>query len=208
MSRLFGQETQSGVGFRAHHMSKADTDQGLGPGSERSREAVLKAQRELDARSKKGASPEVTPSPEPAAVEKKPVDKTAVTEPGVGKVERQDDPLDNLLGGFGPSRPESPAHPAEGRHDPAPEPLRKELTPTAPGKRQRKRNTALALVTFLVVAGVGVTLVAKMSGSNPTTPPRPPRPPRRTPPRRPPRRPLQPRSSPPSRRWPSTRSPR
>ncbi len=189
-------------------MSKADTDQGLGPGSERSREAILKAQRDLDARSKKGASAEITPSPEPAAVEKKPVDKNAVTEPGVGKVERQDDPLDNLLGGFGPSRPDLPRILPKADTTPPPEPLRKELTPTAPGKRQRKRNTALALVTFLIVAGVGVTIVAKMSGSNTTPPRQRQRPPRRRPPRRPPpRRPPPPRSSPPSRRWPSTRSP-
>jgi hypothetical protein len=165
MSRLFGQETESGVGFRAHHMSKVDTDEGLGPGSERQRKEVLEAQKALDSRSKqKAAEPDPVPDSGPVKV-----DKNAVTEPGLGKVDRKSDTVDDLLGGFGTDRPNLPRIMPNVDTTPPPEPVRKELTPTEPGKRQRTRNMVLAtLVTFAVVAAVGVGLVKY--GNNNTTP--------------------------------------
>jgi hypothetical protein len=164
MSRLFGQETESGVGFRAHHMSKVDTDEGLGPGSERQRQEVLKGQKELESRSKQKAV-EATPASGPVKV-----DKNAVTEPGIGKVERKNDTVDALLDGFGTDRPNLPRIMPNVDTTPPPEPVRKELTPTAPGKRQRTRNMVVAtLVTFAVVAAVGVGLV-KYGNNNTATP--------------------------------------
>ncbi len=139
-------------------MSKVDTDQGLGPGSERMRREVREAQKELESRGKEKAA---------AA----PVDKNAVTEPGVGKVERRADTVDDLLGGFGPSRPDLPRILPKADTTPPPEPVRKELTPTEPGKRQRQRNTILMIVTFLLVAAGGIAIV-KMS-SNGTSSPQP-----------------------------------
>jgi len=163
MSRLFGQETESGVGFRARHMSKVDTDEGLGPGSERQRQEVLKAQKELESRSKQKAADAV---PDSGPVK---VDKNAVTEPGIGKVERKNDTVDDLLGGFGTDRPNLPRIKPNIDTTPPPDPVKKELTPTSPGKRQRTRNMVLAtLVTFGVVAAVGVALVKY--GGNTSTP--------------------------------------
>jgi hypothetical protein len=161
MSRLFGQETQTDVGFRAHHMSKVDTDQGLGPGSERMRREVRQAQEELESRSKQKAAPPVVDDDK----------KNAVTEPGVGKVERKSDTVDDLLDGFGASRPDLPRILPNKDTTPPPEPVRKELTPTEPGKRQRTRNMVLAtIVTFGVVVAVGVGVVKMGSSSSQTTP--------------------------------------
>lgn len=166
MSRLFGQETESGVGFRAHHMSKVDTDEGLGPGSERQRKEVLEAQKKLESRSKQKAA-EAAPDSGPVKV-----DKNAVTEPGIGKVERKNDTVDDLLGGFGTDRPNLPRIMPNVDTTPPPDPVRKELTPTSPGKRQRTRNMVLAtLVTFAVVAAVGVALVKYGNTSNATPSP-------------------------------------
>ena len=134
---------QSGVGLLSR-MSKVDTDQGLGPGSEDRRREVRKAQDDLDSRSKL---------------------KAAETEPGIGKVERRSDTVDELLDGFGTSRPDLP-HRILPKEDttPPPEPVRRELTPTEPGKRQRLRNMILAsVVSFGVIVGVGVVAV-RMSG--------------------------------------------
>ena len=165
MSRLFGQETESGVGFRARHMSKVDTDEGLGPGSERQRKEVLQAQKQLDSRSQQKAA---EPAPDSGPVQ---VDKNAVTEPGLGKVERKNDTVDDLLGGFGTDRPNLPRILPNADTTPPPEPVRKELTPTSPGERQRTRNMLLAtLVTFAVVAAAGVALVKYGSSSNTTAP--------------------------------------
>jgi len=125
-------------------MSKVDTDQGLGPGSEDRRRDVRKAQEDLDSRSKL---------------------KAAETEPGIGKVERKSDTVDELLDGFGTSRPDLP-HRILPKEDttPPPEPVRRELTPTEPGKRQRLRNMILAsVVSFGIIVGVGVVAV-RMSG--------------------------------------------
>lgn len=167
MSRLFGQETESGVGFRAHHMSKVDTDEGLGPGSERRRQEVLEAQKKLDSRSKEKAAESAPPESGPVKV-----DKNAVTEPGIGKVERKSDTVDELLGGFGTDRPNLPRILPNADTTPPPDPVRKELTPTSPGKRQRARNMVLAtLVTFAVVAAVGVALVKYGSPNNATPSP-------------------------------------
>ena len=69
-------------------MTKANTDEGLGPGSEPG-----------DAVSSRSSIADGTP---------KKVDKNAVTEPGIGKVERKDDAVDQLLEGFGRSRPDLP----------------------------------------------------------------------------------------------------
>ena len=165
MSRLFGQETESGVGFRAHHMSKVDTDEGLGPGSERQRKEVLEAQKQLESRSKQKAA---DPTPDSGPVK---VDKNAVTEPGIGKVERKNDTVDDLLGGFGTDRPNLPRILPNADTTPPPDPVRKELTPTSPGKRQRARNMVFAtLVTFAVVAAVGVALVKYGSSNNAAAP--------------------------------------
>ncbi len=142
-------------------MSKIDTDQGLGPGSERMRREVREAQKELESRSKEKAA-------EPAKASGN-VDKNAVTEPGVGKVERRDDTVDDLLGGFGPSRPDLPRILPKADTTPPPEPVRKELTPTEPGKRQRQRNTFLMIVTFLLVAAGGIAIV-KMASNNASSP--------------------------------------
>jgi len=167
MSRLFGQETESGVGFRAHHMSKVDTDEGLGPGSERQRKEVLEAQKQLESRSKQKTA---DAAPEDSGPVK--VDKTAVTEPGIGKVERKSDTVDDLLGGFGTDRPNLPRIMPNVDTTPPPEPVRKELTPTEPGKRQRARNMVLAtIVTFAVVAAVGVGLVKYGNNNNGATAP-------------------------------------
>jgi hypothetical protein len=165
MSRLFGQETESGVGFRAHHMSKVDTEEGLGPGSERQRKQVLEAQKELESRSKQKAAPPASASG-PVVV-----DKNAATEPGIGKVERKSDTVDALLDGFGTERPNLPRILPNADTTPPPEPLRKELTPTAPGKRQRTRNMVFAtLVTFAVVVAVGVAVVKYGSASSTAAP--------------------------------------
>ena len=51
MSRLFGQALQSGVGLLSR-MSKVDTDEGLGPGSEDRRRELLDQLRRLVSRSK------------------------------------------------------------------------------------------------------------------------------------------------------------
>ena len=170
MSRLFGQETESGVGFRAHHMSKVDTDEGLGPGSERQRQEVRKAQQELESRSKQKAAADAAPDSGPVKVDKN-VDKNAVTEPGIGKVERKTDTVDDLLGGFGTDRPNLPRILPNADTTPPSDPVRKELTPTSPGKRQRARNMILAtLVTFAVVAAVGVGLVKYGNNTSTTTP--------------------------------------
>ncbi len=161
MSRLFGQETQTDVGFRAHHMSKVDTDQGLGPGSERMRREVREAQEELESRSKQKAAP-------PVDVDEK---KNAVTEPGIGKVERKSDTVDDLLDGFGPSRPDLPRILPNKDTTPPPEPVKKELTPTEPGKRQRTRNMVLATVlAFGVVVAAGIVVVKMGSSSSQSTP--------------------------------------
>ena len=142
-------------------MSKVDTDEGLGPGSERQRQEVLKAQKELESRSKQKAA---EPAPDSGPVK---VDKNAVTEPGIGKVERKSDTVDDLLGGFGTDRPNLPRILPNADTTPPPDPVRKELTPTSPGKRQRTRNMVLAtLVTFAVVAAVGVALVKYGSPNN------------------------------------------
>ncbi len=151
MLRLFGQLAQTGVGFPAV-MGKVDTDQGLGPGSE-DRRRELAAQKEATA--------------EAAATEK--VDRDAVTQPGLGKVERQKDKVDELLDGFGPNRPDLPRIlPNVDTTPPPEEPVPKELTPTAPGKRQKARNVILAMVgTFVLIVAFGVGIV-KLSSSGPT----------------------------------------
>ncbi|HEY1958707.1 MAG TPA: hypothetical protein VGH28_23990 [Polyangiaceae bacterium] len=135
-------------------MSKVDTDEGLGPGSEDRRREVRKAQDDLDSRSKL---------------------KTAETQPGIGKVERKSDTVDDLLDGFGPSRPDLP-HRILPKEDttPPPEPIRRELTPTEPGKRQRLRKMILAaVISFGVIVGIGVVLV-RMSGPATTSTAAPP----------------------------------
>jgi hypothetical protein len=147
MLRVFGQLAQTGVGFPAV-MGKVDTDQGLGPGSE-DRRRKLAAQKE----------------------EK--VDRDAVTQPGVGNVERQKDKVDELLDGFGAQRPDLPRIlPNVDTTPPPEEPAPKELTPTAPGKRQKVRNVILATVgTFVLIVGFGVGVVKLSSnGPTPTTP--------------------------------------
>jgi hypothetical protein len=149
-------------------MSKADTDQGLGPGSERQRQKVLEAQKKLDARSQQKDG-EISPSPPPS----KPiaVDKTAVTEPGIGKVDRRSDTVDDLLDGFGTERPNLPRILPNNDTTPPPDPVKKELTPTAPGARQRSRNMVLAtIVTFAVVAAVGVAVVKYASNGSTAAP--------------------------------------
>ncbi len=137
-------------------MTKADTDEGLGPGSEDRRREIQKAQQELDSRSQlKTAAP---------------TDKSADTQPGIGKVERRNDTVDDLLDGFGPSRPDLP-HRILPKEDttPPPEPVRRELTPTEPGKRQKLRNMILAsVVSFGVIVGVGVVVV-RMGGPKTTS---------------------------------------
>jgi len=151
-------------------MSKVDTDQGLGPGSERKRQEVLKAQEELESGSKqKAAAPADSPAPAN-------VDKNAVTAPGIGKVERRSDTVDDLLDGFGTSRPDLPRILPKADTTPPPEPVKKELTPTSPGRRQRTRNTILATAaTFAAVVVVGFLLVklgqstASSSTTNPST---------------------------------------
>jgi hypothetical protein len=146
-------------------MSKVDTDEGLGPGSERQRQEVLEAQKKLDSRSQQKAADDAVPDSGPVRV-----DKSAVTEPGLGKVERKNDTVDDLLGGFGTDRPNLPRILPNADTTPPPDPVRKELTPTSPGARQRTRNMVLAmLVTFAVVAAVGVGLV-KYGSNNGGTP--------------------------------------
>ncbi|HEY2370484.1 MAG TPA: hypothetical protein VGH87_29005 [Polyangiaceae bacterium] len=143
-------------------MSKVDTDEGLGPGSERQRQKVLDAQKQLDSRSKQKAA---EPAPDSGRVQ---VDKNAETEPGIGKVERKNDTVDSLLDGFS-DRQDRPRILPNNDTTPPPDPVRKELTPTSPGKRQRTRNMLLAtLATFGVVAAVGVGLVKFGSSSVPT----------------------------------------
>jgi hypothetical protein len=146
-------------------MSKVDTDEGLGPGSERQRQKVLEAQKDLDSRSKQKAA---EPAPDSGPVK---VDKNAATEPGIGKVERKNDTVDSLLDGFS-DRQDRPRILPNNDTTPPPDPVRKELTPTSPGKRQRARNMILAtLLTFGVVAAVGVGLVKYGSASTATSVP-------------------------------------
>jgi hypothetical protein len=154
MLRLFGQPAQTGVGFPAV-MGKVDTDQGLGPGSE-------------DRRRELAAKKDATPAAEAAAAEK--IDRDAITQPGLGKVERQKDKVDELLDGFGPNRPDLPRIlPNVDTTPPPEEPVQKELTPTAPGKRQKVRNVILATVgTFVLIVGFGVGIV-KLSSNGPTS---------------------------------------
>lgn len=157
MLRLLGQPEQSGVGLRGR-MSKVDTDEGLGPGSEDRRREVRKAQEELDSHSKlKGAQP---------------VDKNAVTEPGLGKVEKRSDTVDSLLDGFGPARQDLPRIlPNKNDTTPPPEPVRKELTPTEPGRRQKLRNRVIAgVLAFGVVVGAGVVIVRMGAHQDAATP--------------------------------------
>jgi len=155
MLRVFGQPTQTGVGFRPV-MSKVDTDQGLGPGSEDRR-------RELGA-SKDDEAPSAKPK----------VDRDAITQPGVGKVDRKKELVDELLDGFGPNRPDLPRIlPSVDTTPPPEEPVRKELTPTSPGKRRRFRNIVLAMVgTFVLIVAFGIGIV-KLSATQaaPSAPP-------------------------------------
>jgi hypothetical protein len=149
--RPLGHAAQSRVGFRARIMSKVDTDQGLGPGSEGRRRDVAKAQAKLDASSR--------PSDAPSS-------KDAETQPGTGKVERRTDTVDDLLDGFGPSRPDLPRILPNQDTTPPPEPVRRELTPTEPGQRQRSLRTRLvaSAVAFAVVIALGALLV-KLGGN-------------------------------------------
>ncbi len=125
-------------------MSKVDTDQGLGPGSERLRRELAGVKEE-----------------------KRAVAKSAETQPGVGKVQKRADTVDDLLDGFGSSRPDMPRILPNADTTPPPEPLKKELTPTAPGARQRKRRTILALVAaFGAIAVLGVAFVKLGSSSS------------------------------------------
>ncbi len=143
-------------------MSKVDTDQGLGPGSERQRREVREAQEKLESGSKQKAAAPVAEAPV--------VDKNAVTQPGVGKVERKSDTVDDLLDGFGTSRPDLPRILPKADTTPPPEPVRKELTPTEPGKRQRVRNMVLVTaLSFAVVIAIGIALV-KLGQSTVQTP--------------------------------------
>jgi hypothetical protein len=114
-------------------MGKVDTDQGLGPGSEDRRREML-------------------------GMKENP--KDAETQPGAGKVERKTDTVDDLLGGFGTSRPDLPRILPKADTTPPPEPVKKELTPTAPGRRQRTRRIILVTaVSFIAVIGIGAALV-------------------------------------------------
>lgn len=145
-------------------MSKVDTDQGLGPGSERARREVREAQEKLESGAKQKAA---------APAEDAAVDKNAVTQPGVGKVDRKSDTVDDLLDGFGTSRPDLPRILPKADTTPPPEPVRKELTPTEPGKRQRIRNTILVTsLSFAVVIAIGIGLV-KLGQSTAQTAPLP-----------------------------------
>jgi hypothetical protein len=131
-------------------MTKANTDEGLGPGSEPRRRELAKLN--ADGKPKK-------------------VDKNAVTEPGIGKVERKDDAVDQLLEGFGRSRPDLPRILPPADTTPPLEPIQKELTPTSPGKRQRVRNIILATaLSFGVITalGVGIVKLATHDGPAPT----------------------------------------
>lgn len=147
-------------------MSKVDTDQGLGPGSERHRQEVREAQKELES----GVKQKPT---EPKAPDSGRVDRNAITEPGVGKVERKSDTVDDLLDGFGTSRPDLPRILPKADTTPPPEPVKKELTPTSPGARQRARNKILvAAVSFAVVIAIGIALVKLgQSTAQPAPPP-------------------------------------
>jgi hypothetical protein len=132
-------------------MSKVDTDQGLGPGSEPRR-------RELIGDPDKKARPVASADAE--------------TQPGSGKVERSNDSVDALLEGFGPSRPDLPRilPPAETTPPPE-EPVHKELTPTEPGKRQRVRNIAIATVlSFGAITAFGIGVVKLASPSTQAAP--------------------------------------
>jgi hypothetical protein len=137
-------------------MSKVDTDQGLGPGSEDSRRAVKKAQDDLESHSKLKAS-------EPAA----PVDKNAETQPGAGKVERRSDTVDDLLDGFGTSRPDLPRILPKEDTTPPPEPVKRELTPTSPGVRQQTRSRLLAAAIAFAIVVLGGVAILKMSAKTP-----------------------------------------
>jgi hypothetical protein len=93
--------------------------------------------------------------------------KNAVTEPGVGVPSRQPDTVDLLLEGFGSGRADLPPVRGRSRKEDTPAPApgsarsgRKELTPTEPSARQRRRAIILALVvSFVLVAALGIVLV-------------------------------------------------
>lgn len=135
-------------------MSKVDTDQGLGPGSEPRRKELL------------GINSDGSPRNNEAA------DKEAETQPGSGKPKRENDPVDNILEGFGPSRPDQPRILPQDDTTPPPDPAKEEIPSTSPGKRQRTRNMVLAMVaTFVAISGFGIGVV-KLA-TNGSTAPRP-----------------------------------
>lgn len=122
-------------------MGKPSTDPGLGPSSE----ARLKAGSARDAETQPGAVEETKPKPQ------------------------RRDTVDVLLEGF-EGREERPRIlPNMGKEvTPTPPPpeavVRKDLTPTAPGSRQRKKGQIVAgvVIGFLLVLGVAV-LVKKLT---------------------------------------------
>jgi len=149
MMRVLGQAAESGVGFPARIMSKVDTDQGLGPGSERQRQELLKAKDEAP-----------VSEAQKAAKEEENAERDAITQPGLGKAERRKESVDELLEGFGTSRPDLPRILPPAETTPPPDPVQKELTPTSPGERQRARNVVLAMVgSFLVIVVIGLAIV-------------------------------------------------
>ncbi len=156
-------------------MGKVDTDQGLGPGSERTRLELLKKDDPPKTAEQKTEQKE---------------EREAVTSPGIGRADRVKEAVaaagaaaaaggtsrspnvDDLLEGFGPSRPDLPRILPQADTTPPPEPVHKELTPTAPGARQRTRNVILATVgTFVLVVGFGVLIVKLSSSTRATTQP-------------------------------------
>ena len=130
-------------------MSKVDTDQGLGPGSEPRRRELLGIQDEGPGK-----------------------DRDAETQPGVGKVERRPDVVDKVLDGFGRERPDVPRILPPQETTPPPDPV-KEIPSTEPGKRQRVRTMVLAtVISFGLITAFGVGVV-KLATNNSTAAPPP-----------------------------------
>jgi hypothetical protein len=127
-------------------MAKVETDQGLGPGSEPRRREMLG----LDSGAPKS-------------------DKNAETQPGTGKPVRKDDAVDEILEGFGPSRPDQPRIlPNIETTPPLPELEKNEITSTEPGRRRRLRNVILAtVISFGAVMAFGIAIVKITSRTTP-----------------------------------------